>query len=164
LSTSTTYGGELVGELRLGPFFVQGNASYQHSSVSVSSASAAAALASQYGNDGRLPSYPTLQGHLTAGVTLPDYHLQATVTANAAGQRRQFFSDATTNQTPGLLPSYATLDANIRTFEVRAGDWHVDVGVLCQNILNNHYSEPGYYGLNIPALGRVLMGTVTLTH
>ncbi len=60
---------ELVGEVRLAPFFVQGNASYQYSTVRAENGGTTTNALSQ--KDGRLPNYPTLQGHMTAGATLP---------------------------------------------------------------------------------------------
>ncbi|MEZ0311549.1 MAG: TonB-dependent receptor plug domain-containing protein [Myxococcota bacterium] len=164
LSQSTTYGGELVGELRMAPFFVQGNASFQHSKVQGPDPLPSFFTLIYGENDGRLPSYPKLQGHLTVGATLPQYHLQATLTAHGAGARRSFFSDPATNLPAGLVAKYMTLDANIRTLELSVGDWGVDVGLLAQNILNTQYAEPGAFGVNIPALGRVLMATLTLSH
>ncbi len=164
LSQSTTYGGELVGELRFAPFFVQGNASFQHSKVQGPDPLPSFFTLIYGENDGRLPSYPKLQGHLTIGATLPQYHLQGTLTAHGAGARRGYFTDPVTNLPPGLVPKYMTLDANVRTLDITVADWAIDIGLMAQNILNTQYAEHGSYGVNIPAMGRVVMLTLTLTH
>lgn len=164
LSESTTYGGEIAGELRLAPFFFQGNASYQHSSVDAPDPQPPSFTLLYGENDGRLPSYPKLQGHLTAGVTLPAQHLQIALTGHGATARRMFFIDPATNLPPGLVAKYATFDANIRTLDLKLASWAFDVGLSVQNIFNTQYAEPGSFGVNIPALGRVAMLTLTVTH
>ena len=164
LSESTTYGGELAGEVRLAPFFFQGNASYQYSNVEAPDPQPPSFTLLYGENDGRLPSYPKLQGHLTAGVTLPAQHLQVALTGHGATARRMFFIDPATNQPPGLVARYATFDANVRTLDLKLATWTFDVGLSIQNIFDTQYAEPGAFGVNIPALGRVAMLTLTVTH
>jgi iron complex outermembrane receptor protein len=114
----------------------------------------------QYGSNqpggARSLSYPVWTVHSTLGATLHDLHLQPNVLLRAVGSRKASSNNIQKNQGAYLLPAYALLDVNMRTVGILLAGRPLDLSLHIQNLLDTRYAEPGFRGVDIPALGRTV--------
>lgn len=164
LSTSTTFGSELGMELQAEPFFVRGNFSYQTSSIEGPDP-LPLWWNSIYGDgtEGLLPSYPGMQGHWTVGARSERLHVLGSMTLHHASKRVSSFSNTSVAGGPYTIDGYATVDVHLRSLDLGTyGGVSPEVELTVRNVLDRRYAEPGALGVDIPALGRSVFGTVTL--
>jgi outer membrane receptor protein involved in Fe transport len=165
LTRSTTFGAEGVAELIYAPFFVKANVSWQQTSVEQPE-DAPYWWSVVYDPDGpggdAPPSAPGIMGHLWAGVTLPEYHVQGTVMLHAYGPRKATHQNIVEAGEAYELDPYVRLDLNLRTLQLELlGDRLTEVSLHATNLLGTEYVEGGYLGVEIPAVGRTVFLKLT---
>lgn len=165
LTASHSFGAEASVDWRFSPFFAQANLSLQNTVVEPPDPAPSywRIVFDPEGPGGALPpGFPLAMGHATFGVTLPEWFLQASVTAHLASERKASLSNIRRLGRSYTLPPYATFDANLRTLELRpfAGR-ETALSLHVTNLLDTAYAEPGTQGVDIPALGRTVFAKVT---
>ena len=103
-------------------------------------------------------SYPSYRvgGELSAAV--PKIYLSANARLARVGPRGATQSNAyLNNDTPYALPAYTSLDVSLSSLGLRfLGGAQTTLAVSCRNLLDERPSEPGFGGLDVPTLGRLL--------
>ncbi len=165
LTSSTTAGSEAVLTFSYGPFFSELNGSFQWTLIG------SPAIPPPYWRilyDPRAPGgilppgSPMLWGNLIAGVSLPKYFLQLTVTGHFAGIRKGSLSNIRYNGGAYTLPGYFSLDAHIRTMDLKLfGDRVTEFSLHGTNLLNSKAPEGGALGVDIPAQAPTIFFRVT---
>jgi outer membrane receptor for ferrienterochelin and colicins len=160
LSDSSTLGAEANAEVQYGLLTASANVSYANTTVNVP-LTAPSWFYYVYG-EGRvdkslMPSFPAWMGHLTAGVLLADYNVQAMLGLNVIGTRGGSVDNAKVVQASYALPGYATLDAHLRSMALHIGSATTcALSLHATNLLNQRYDEPGNRGTDVPSRGRSL--------
>jgi len=106
-------------------------------------------------------AYPTLVGHLGAGVPLPLLPLRLTVEGSFVSARPS--SETNTLAAGGRydLPAYVLLGASLRTtsLEILPGR-DTSVALIVRNLLGTTVVDPGFAGVDYPRLGRTILATL----
>lgn len=157
-SSSNTFGGELAADFQYRPFVASANVSYSYTLVDVP-LSAPSWFNYVYGDQRAdptlMPAFPAWIGHVSAGTLLPQYHVQATLLLNLVGARSASVANAKIAQASYVLPGYITLDAHVRSIDLRINDQvSCELSLHGNNLLGQAYYEPGDLGTDIPARGR----------
>ncbi|MDJ0766496.1 MAG: TonB-dependent receptor [Myxococcota bacterium] len=165
LTTSTTWGGEAALGWRWEWLRGQGNVSYHHTRIADPDP-VPYWWQIVYNEDGagglNPPGFPTWMGHLSISVHLPQWWVEATISTHAATERKSSVANIRENTTSYTLPGYITLDAHVRTLDLRLiGDSLTEISAHLTNILNQRYAEAGARGVDIPSLGRTFFVRLT---
>ena len=160
LTSSRTFGVELSGQLRYGPFVTRGSLS-----LALTDLEEPTPLPSYwnilYGDDAvgsGLPGVPAVMGHLITTVTLPELFTQATLAIHGYSGRKSSFSNTERSGQAYLLSEYVTVDINIRSLglgEVLPPLQEISFRVL--NVFDTAYADVGNLGSDLPAVGRTMM-------
>ncbi len=110
--------------------------------------------------EGPAPQYPNVMATAGLSARAPALHLSGNLHLRYVGARAASQSNILRNNEKAYeLPAYATVDVTIQS----AGWYLLGDGAETQarlhvrNLLDNHYSEPGFGGFDIPSLGRMIM-------
>lgn len=111
-------------------------------------------------SSGLTPLYPNLMGRAGTFLEVPEASLTVMAQARVVGPRASSQSNTLLNNAkPYELPGYVEVDARVGTSNLYLlGDkLSTQISVTGTNLLNARYSDPGFGGLDIPALGRTVM-------
>jgi iron complex outermembrane receptor protein len=101
------------------------------------------------------PNFPNVLGHLSAGLTLPEFHAGGAVTATYVGERKASVANIRENGEAYVLDPYMVLGLHVRTLDVHLiPDRLTEVSAHVDNVLNAQYEHGGARGVDIPAMGR----------
>jgi iron complex outermembrane receptor protein len=102
-------------------------------------------------------SFPALKAVGEAGLSFPDLHFAAWARARAVGARGASQANSYLNNQPYTLPGYVEVDARLSTLGLNfLGGAQSSIALVGRNLLDNHHSEPGFGGFDLPSLGRTL--------
>lgn len=108
----------------------------------------------------RNPLFPALQIHGAADYTLPWLGLKVGAEASYVGSRSSSQSNALRNSAAYAMPGYAFTAASL-TMPARPvfGQLESRASLRVSNVLNTHYADPGFGGVDVPAQGIAAMLT-----
>lgn len=99
--------------------------------------------------------HPTWMSNWELGATYAPAHSQASLRVTYVGSRKSSMANIMENHAAYLLPSHVVLDLTIKSLELKLIRGQATVVSLhINNVLDNHYAEPGSLGVDIPSLGR----------
>lgn len=102
-----------------------------------------------------IPLYPNAMAVAAAEVRIPEAYVTLNARVRAVGDRGASQSNILlNNDTPYALPGYFTTDVTLTSMGLNLGDVQTTFTAKIQNVLDKRYSEPGFGGFDIPALGR----------
>ena len=108
------------------------------------------------------PMFPPYQVHLIADYTLPVLGLRLSPEVSWVSARTASQSNALLNAGAYELPAYVYTAVSLSMPEQRLiGDRPTAVSLRVSNLLDTRYAEPGFAGIDIPALGRTVFLTIS---
>jgi outer membrane receptor for ferrienterochelin and colicins len=102
--------------------------------------------------------YPEAQAHFGVFAGSLASHLRGGADVAIVGRRRATDDNILEAGTPYYLPRYVTLGASLSTAGLKLiGDHETTFSVTARNLTGSQFAEPGFGGVDYPALGRVIM-------
>lgn len=160
LTTSRTFGAELAGQWRGGPFMARGSVSLALTELEEPNPlpSYWFLLYGDAATGSGLPGAPAVMGHLMTGVSFPEHFFQATLAVNGFSGRKSSFSNTERSGEAYLLPAYVTVDINLRTLQLQDAIPFLDeISLQVRNLLDTRYEDVGNLGSDLPTIGRTIM-------
>ncbi len=98
--------------------------------------------------------FPAVQIHAVVDYTLPWAGLQLSAEASYIGPRTTSQSNALINRSVYTVPGYVYTAAAVTTRGLRLiGERETALSLRVTNLLNQHWTEPGFGGVDVPAQG-----------
>jgi iron complex outermembrane receptor protein len=157
LTASRSYGLELSSYLNRKPIFARLAGSYQETTSDVPTPKPLwwNRLYAPNGPGGdRSLGFPALMASATVGLTLPRYHFETALSARVVSSRKASAANSYWAGKTYLLDPYCVFDLNVASVDLRLiGRRLTRFSFHVNNVFNQKYAEPGYLGVDIPAMG-----------
>jgi len=109
------------------------------------------------------PVFPPMQVHLLADYTLADWGLHFAPEVSWISPRSASQTNALERYTDYTLPGYLYTAVAVTWRRQLWSGGATAVQLRCNNLLDRHYVDPGYNGVDLPALGRTLFLGISQT-
>lgn len=104
--------------------------------------------------------YPNAKGRVGTHIDVSEAHLNLSAQLRYAGPRGGSQSNVLLNNAePYELPAYVEADVTLSTdpIELLGPQYGTTFLLSAQNLLNTRYNEPGFGGVDVPAIGRTVL-------
>lgn len=160
LTDSTSRGLELSGRWHYGPLTLDADVAYQRTELADPELTTRPwRLAYGEGAVGgkRPPNFPEWLSHQRVALTLPDQYVELAASGMYVSSRKATVANITFNGESYLLDPYFVFGLHVRTLGLELlRDRVTEVSLHANNLFGANYAHGGNYGVDIPAVGRVI--------